>query len=103
MRVIGLSILLATAHLAPASSFVFTPFSGPEGVTSSLTLTGINNAGQIVGYSGNFSDSQGFLRHPNGSYTSISVLGSQYTGVWGAAEQRTGLRLENGLPRTENQ
>ena len=88
MRVIGFSVLFVTASLAHAASFVFTPFSGPEGATF-VHLSGINNAGQIVGYDSTGAANTGFLRNSDGSYTTVAVPGkvnSYVNGINNAGE-----------------
>jgi probable HAF family extracellular repeat protein len=65
------------APAARAGNYVFTNFNGPGDFTNGTTVNGINNNGQVVGFStgasGNFTN---FIRNTDGSFTTLSFNGS---------------------------
>jgi probable HAF family extracellular repeat protein len=72
--------VLTLALLALASTsfaFTFTAFDVP-GATQGTSAYGINNHGQIVGYS-NGPGTHGFLRAKGGTFTQLDVPGAAYT------------------------
>ena len=73
-------IALAMAMVAPAAragSYVFTNFDGPGDITEGTTVNGINNLGQVVGFSSGASGgSTNFIRNTDGSFTTLTFNGS---------------------------
>jgi probable HAF family extracellular repeat protein len=72
----ALSLIVATTAAAQTPTYTFTPINVPE--AREVFLTGINNAGQIVGY---YEDSayHGLFYSDGTSFTTIDVAGYGYT------------------------
>lgn len=73
---LALALVVATSSVR-AGSYSFTNFDGPPDNTQGTTVNGINNLGQVVGFStganGAFTN---FIRNTNGSFTTLNFAGS---------------------------
>jgi hypothetical protein len=83
-----LSALLLCARMAQAQSYTYSFFDPPNGVTN-ISVTGMNNAGQIlVAWTDASQKWHSAIRSPDGTYTPIELPGTIWT--WATALNNNG-------------
>jgi len=74
-----LTVLAAVLTVVPAradSQYQFVNFNGPGDSSLGTTVNGINNNGDLVGFSAGLNGNTNFIRQSNGSFTTLSFTGS---------------------------
>jgi hypothetical protein len=73
---LGLAALAVAAAPPVQAGYVFTTFTGPGDVPIATTANGINNNGDIVGFSTNFGGQNftNFIRNANGTLSTLTTL-----------------------------
>jgi hypothetical protein len=88
--VVGAVALAALSSPAGAAGYNFTSFDGPGGNGGGTTVNGINNLGDVVGFSTNAAAIlTNFIRNPDGSFSVLSINGDPLAMANGVNDART--------------